>query len=316
MNDSLRLPYNSEVFGKKQKRIFKIFGTFTGNSEYSSEITGSDFVWALYPTINPFPYMNCVDENGNKKEHHQYYPYVGIRPCMEYSDMGDKADTIYDFGDGLKLVRYGTYPKRKCTPEEVSAIMKLQNEKLAQQTGSFYYRRSSSLEITHTRDGEPIVTFGKDPYFTSGYDLDIEFVDIYGNKYAYSDGTWYLVEPILWLVDEVENYAITEEIISGGIPIGRCFDKNTSTKIRSELLSIILFVDRVIKREIRDTITCHIRFPEVEECSNSILEETNILDGLTNRMTPEQLTYLEELITFYQDKKNNYYQGTYVRRGR
>lgn len=315
MNNTIRLPYNSEVFGRNQKRIFKIFGKVTGNSEYSSQITGSDWVWALQPTTNPYPCMNCVDGNGNKIEHHQFYPYVGIRPCMEYSDMGDKAHTIYDFGDGLKLVKYGMYPKRKCTPEEVSALMKLQNENLAQRTGSFYYRRSSSIEMTKTRDGESIVTF-KDPYFTSGYDLDTEFVDIYGNKYAYCHGTWYLVEPILWLVDEVENYAITEEIISGGIPVGKCFDKNTTTKIRSELLSIILFVDRVIKYEINDTITSHIRFPEVEDCPSQVFEETKILDGLTNRMTSEQLTYLEEMITFYQDKKDNYSPSSYVRRGR
>ena len=316
MNDSLRLPYNSEVFGSNQKRIFKIFGKVTGNSEFSSSITGRDFVWALNPYSNPYPHMFCVDENGNKIEYHQSNPFAGIRPCMEYSEMADKAQTIYDFGDGLKLVRYGTYPQRKCTEEEVNALEKLIDHDLAQRTGSFYYRRSSSLEITHTRDGEPIVTFGKDPYFTSGYDLDIEFVDIYGNKYAYSHGTWYLVEPILWLADEQENYAITEEMISGGIPAGRCFDKKTTTKIRSELFSIILFVDRVIRLEIRDSFIPHIRFPKIDESKQQILLETKVLEGLTNKMTPEQLTYLEELITFYQDKKNNYYQGTYVRRGR
>lgn len=306
MNNSLRLPRYSEVFGSNQKRIFKIFGKVTGNSEYSSRITGRDYVWALEPNTNPLPYMVCVDEQGNKAEYNQFYPFVGIRPCMEYSEMADIANTIYDFGDGLKLVKYGTYPKRECTSEEVSAIMELRKANLVQSTGSFYYRRSSSLEITQTRKGEPMVTFGKDPYFTSGYDLDIELMDIYGNKYAYCNGTWYLVEPILWLVDEKENYAITEEIISGGIPVGKCFDKNTTTKIRSELLSIILFVDRVIKSEIYDTITTHIRFPELDDNTNQVIQENKILEGLTDRMTPEQLTYLEEMITFYQDKKDNY----------
>ena len=317
MNNSLRLPRYSEVFGTNQKRIFKIFGKVTNNSEYSSRITGRDNVWALNPNTNPYPHMICVDEKGNQVEYHQFNPYAGIRPCMEYSDMADGAETVHDFGDGLKLVKYGTYPQRKCTNEEISALKNLMNEELADTSGSYYYRRSSSLEITRTKEGEPIVTFGRDPYFTSGYNLDNEVVDKYGNKYVNCNGIWYLVQPVLWLVDEIENYAITEEIISGGIPAGRCFDKNSTTKIRSELLSIILFVDRVIKIELHDTITSHIRFPEIDERLYLILKNyKTILKDLGNRMTPEQSIQLEEKIRYYQDKKDNYYQPNFVRRGK
>lgn len=317
MSNSLRLPRYSEVFGRNQKRIFKIFGKVTNNSEYSSRITGRDNVWALHPNTNPYPHMICVDEKGNQAEYHQFNPYAGIRPCMEYSAMADRAETVHDFGDGLKLVKFGAYPKRKCTSEEIAALKTLMDNELASTSGGYYYRRSSSLGMTKTKDGESIVTFGSDPYFTSCYELDSEVVDKYGNYYANCNGTWYLVQPVLWLVDEIENYAITEEIISGGIPAGKCFDKNSTTKIRSEQLSIILFVDRVIETELRDTIISHIEFPEIDERLYLMLRNyAPVLKDLRNRMTPEETIQLEEKIREYQEKKDNYYQYNLVKRGK
>ena len=139
--------------------------------------------------------------DGKIEDIHRSYPYIGIRPAVKYSEIAAQAKVIKKHNNGLKEVEYGEYPQ-----DEVR--VKLQ-EKLNQDL----------IDGQLERTGKEYTIYNNDEQNPDTIKL-IEVKDKDGNKYVNKNDTWYKVSPVIWMVNEKTNLAITKCMIQGGIPYG------------------------------------------------------------------------------------------------
>ena len=143
-----------------------------------------------------------IYENDGKIEYiNRFYPYIGIRPAVNYNEIAEQAKVIKEYDNGLKEVEYGEYPQEE--------VMEALQEKLNQDL------IDGQLEKT----GKEYTIYNNDEQNPDTIKL-IEVKDKDGNKYVNKNDTWYKVSPVRWMVNEETNLALTKYMIQGGIPYG------------------------------------------------------------------------------------------------
>lgn len=128
-------------------------------------------------------------------------PYIGIRPATSGLAICRNGTVIRELANGLKEVEYGEYPQEKVS-EELQA--KLDQDLLDEQ-----------LEKT----GMKYTVYNNDEENPDILKL-IEVQDKDGTKYVNRDNVWYKVSPVVWIVNEKSDLALTKYMIQGGIPYG------------------------------------------------------------------------------------------------
>lgn len=144
----------------------------------------------------------CIYTNDGKINYlDRSNPYVGIRPSTSRSVIESYGKTIRDLGNGLKEMECGEYPQEKVIDDFQEQLTQDLFEGKLNQTGRMY------------------TVYNNDEKNPDTIKL-IEVTDEDGNKYVNKDNTWYKVSPVIWIVNEKTNLALTKYMIQGGIPYG------------------------------------------------------------------------------------------------
>lgn len=141
-------------------------------------------------------------------------PMLGLRPAVRYSDIADLCENPILNKKGVLEIEYGEYPQTKVSDEEKIILNYM------------------SLTDQLTETGKEYKIFARDVRFSiaEGPRLDEsteeflvikEVVDEDGNKYVKRREDWFRVEPIKWCVDLEQDFAISKNILTGGMPYGK-----------------------------------------------------------------------------------------------
>ena len=138
---------------------------------------------------------------GNVEYLNRCNPYVGIRPSTSRIVIETYGKTIRELEDGLKEIECGEYPQEK--------VEDYLQEQLNQEL----------LDGKLNQTGRNFTIYNNDEEKPGLIKL-IEVIDKDGNKYVNKENIWYKVSPVVWIVNEKTNLALTKYMIQGGIPYG------------------------------------------------------------------------------------------------
>ena len=200
--------------------------------------------------------------------------YNGIRPATIYSSM---KDAIIRKSVTVKEVEYGEYPQWVVNEEYSKKLEDIYNSGNMEATGKIYTTDSSN--INYYRDNFSARTHKEYEYDGRKY---IRFVgDINGDGEFLSDGRtiktglvyWISVEPIIWLVDEKNDIALSKYIIVSGIQ----FDYHKEANPIFENNQIKNFMDTYLAKEIEciNTNTLEEQSSDIDEIFEEALFRIN-----------------------------------------
>ena len=148
--------------------------------------------------------------------------FVGARPSIKYSIIKEQANEPKEYKNGIMEITYGEYPQTIVDGNLSNQLESLYQANKLNTTGKTY--TTDSVSILNKKDSftprEHIeYEFNSKKYIR----INEEDYDCQGIKL--SDGTeiknghtyWIAVEPITWLINPLEDLAITKEIVFAGI---------------------------------------------------------------------------------------------------
>lgn len=203
-----------------------------------------------FPTeFDDIPYF--IDEKGKKKvwETKSIERDVGARPVVSYSSIKPYCKNKRT-NNGLIEVEYGEFPQTDDTKnfDELERLYK--NNKLTT-TGKKYTTDSFSTDYTEK--------FFKPKQYTEYEYKGNKYIRFVSNYLTYNNTSlsdnrkakrgeiyWVRVEPIVWLVDEQEDIAVTKKIIFSGVR----YDKYVHESRYFEMSEIKEYMDRYFAKEI------------------------------------------------------------------
>ncbi len=231
--------YGHKLFGHKQLEILKKYGKCAAITDFSILLGGyvspsgfasegnalkdrAGFWWTKSKVNIMDKYSDCVScVFGNDI---YFYPVLdcaaGARPALAYSSIKSiSSNEVVNF-IGIKEIEYGEYPQTVVEEDYSNELEKAYNNGSIRYTGKKY-----------TTDSE---RFDNDKGFSPRTHVEYEYK---GNKYirfvgdktgegeVLSDGRkiasdniyWVRVEPIVWLVDEKADIALSKKIIFSGV---------------------------------------------------------------------------------------------------
>lgn len=236
------------VFGNNQLDILKKYGTKAAVTDFAillGAAGGLETVklyyakdgylrkdrtswWWTQTQFNSDAYI--VNEKGEKSWEHVTNRRGGGRPALPYSQISKFCQNKV-IKDGILQVEYGFYPQYIANSEYLEAKYK-NNQLIA--TGKYYTTDSINVSIIYNDQkfqsrehieyeykGEKYIRFIGDENATGRVLSSSEVIDI-GNAY------WIHVSPIVWLVDEEQDIALSKKIIFSGVQF-----KNSNNKITS-----------------------------------------------------------------------------------
>ena len=190
----------------------------------------------------------------------------GARPALPYPSISSIASNEVRGSFGIKEIEYGEYPQT------------IVDERFSRELEGKYKRGTGIRETgkTYTTDSAKYDDYGmafeprKHEEFEYKGKKYIRIVGDYnGNGEKLSDGRkivlnepyWVAVEPIIWLVDEITNIALSKKIIFSGVQ----FKNRRDYQGDFDRTDIKQFMDDYFSKEIRLTSTMSYSVPESTE---------------------------------------------------
>lgn len=230
--------YGHKLFGHKQLEILKkygkcaaitdfsiLLGGYVSSREFTSEgnaLKDRAGLWWTKSKANIMDkYSNCVSSVFG---HDIFFSTVlncdsGARPALAYSSIKSISSNEVVNSIGIKEIEYGEYPQTVVEEDYSNELEKAYNNGSIRYTGKKY-----------TTDSERFSDKGFSPRTHIEYEYKgnkyIRFVgDKAGEGEVLSDGRkiasdniyWVRVEPIVWLVDEKADIALSKKIIFSGV---------------------------------------------------------------------------------------------------
>ena len=258
---------NDQVFGYDKSAIFKKYGTRAAATDFAilegAIVSSSRYVqdidivklrsgrWYVKDreTSLPLPVL----KRGFPEEVNTKWHQVGFRPVTSYSEIKDYAIDNGENIFGVKEVLFGEYPSSIETYDVEELLEKdYQNNLLATKDSGF------TINQAIIKDEEEIFSPLKLPRISHNNDEYVRMTGNYNNAgSSLSDkrvihskkNYWTLIEPIIWLVDEEKDIAITKDILFNSIP----YEQN------------IPFEDTTIYKFLNDNFAKEINHQEVYE---------------------------------------------------
>lgn len=150
--------------------------------------------------------------------------FLGIRPVLKYSSIKNEINNTKISDKEVLEVQYGEYPQTIC--KESAEIEKMYKEGKLLKTEKTYTINSKN---TNTFSPETLNEYYyKDKkYIRFIADRDIIRTKLSNKKYIeYGKAYWIEVEPIIWMIDENNDIAVSKKLLTTGIP----FDKSYNGK--------------------------------------------------------------------------------------
>lgn len=236
-----------------------IYKSFAHLTHFAAKIGGGTTWATGTTKLKEKPYPRCegayeqvvIDEYGrlrtvNMGEHH-----IGIRPAVAFSEIEKDCIVLGEDHCNLTRVQYGEYPQTKVLDDrnleealnkgklkETSKEYSIPNPTIEHQGDyfnqpwtprpeiQFIYEDGVNLPGLYFPPGVRKFSLPQHSLFNNltldknePYKKAKEYISEDGTKYVKVEKGWFKVEPITWRVDKTNNIAITEEIISGGVPI-------------------------------------------------------------------------------------------------
>ena len=166
-----------------------------------------------------------VDNKGDITSENPFKHNIGIRPVVRYSSIKDSATNIKTKNSIFKKeVEFGEYPQMvaSVTLSKKLAKLYLSNDENLKETGKSYTTNINIVKIDN-----PFFPYKHFEYEYNGEKYILFFSDETVNNKVLSNGVtaedgnlyWIKVEPIVWLVDEVNDIAISKRVLLSGISI-------------------------------------------------------------------------------------------------
>lgn len=306
-----------EVIGPNKKRIFGIIGLISKSTSFAQNIGYINDEYVLSGSVLPkdtkssyYDFDNILREQkatvinrkGQKDYRNIHNPSVGIRLSGKYSDIKDQAKVVEVLGDGIKVVEYGEYPTALTFEIQGQKTHSLDKEKMLIETGKTYWIPNLEIQTYLSPYLESHVRCYLGENKPEEYVEIKEYVDSKGNKYAEHNGTYYLVQPLRWYVDEKEDYVVSINTIAGGLPYGSYFQM-----LYPELEDTYSVDYFVTNKLVQDLIPSEIYELPEEYIPEPVVEESTPTVSLPNldNLNREQLEALQAKIAQMLEQKNN-----------
>ncbi len=252
-----------QIFGEKKLDIIKRYGTKAAVTDFSillngyastfstdeDENTRTGFWWTKSSDMILEAY--AVTASGDQDYYAVIDREIGCRPAINYSSIMDDSSFNKRGYNSVLEVLYGEYPQTVAFKDYSSKLERLYQNGQLNKTGKSYTADSADLN-DFCFNFKPI-TFTEYDYNGCKY---IRFVS--GKNYGgqtLSNGEiiireqpyWVRVEPIVWLVDEKADIALSKNIIFSGIK----FKNEANYKGVFEETDIYSFMNDIFAKEIK-----------------------------------------------------------------
>lgn len=306
-----------EVIGTTKKRIFSIIGLFSKSTDFARNLGYINNEYVLSGSVVPKDTQSSyydfdkilreqratiVKDNNELDYRGLHNPFLGIRLSGNYSDIENQSKVVEVLENGIKVVEYGEYPTSLIFEIQGQKTYKLDKEKMFKETGKTYWVPNLEVQTFLNPSLEPYVKYYLREKDQKEYIELKEYIDSNGNKYVEHNGSYYIVKPLRWYVDEEEDYIVCIDTIAGGLPYGSYFQM-----LEPELedtYSVDYFVSNklvqdLIPSEIYELPGEYIQEPKQEESIPTVS-----LPNLDN-LNREQLEALQAQIAQILTQKNN-----------
>ena len=253
-----------QIFGENNLDIIRRYGTKRAiitdfsillggyvSSDYTSEGNKKDRVGSWWTkTHNEHYDAYIVHIYGDELFNYVQSRTSGARPALPYSSIPSISFTRVRDDNGIKEIEYGEYPQTIVDENYSRELEREYNNRSLRTTWKNYTTDSVSCNDADT--SFIARTHTEYEYNGSKY---IRFVgDLNCNGKVLSDGRviksgdvcWVKVEPIIWLVDEKENIALSKKIIFSGVQ----FSHERNYKGDFEKTDIKQFMDNYFSKDI------------------------------------------------------------------
>ena len=255
---------DEQCFGDKQLDILKKYGTkcaitdfsillggYVARGYYTSEGNLLKDRTGWWWTKTPFSYnAHVVNGTGDKSWFKVYERYGGARPALPYLSISSISSNGVRGTNGILEVEYGEYPQTVVIEDFARTLESAYSNEIISQTGKSYTTDS----IGHHDFYTPFQARTHTEYEYNGKKY-IRFVgDSNCKGRVLSDGRaiqegivyWVEVEPIVWLVDEKEDIALSKKLIFSGVQ----FKNSSGYKGNFERTDIKQFMDTHFSKDI------------------------------------------------------------------
>ena len=215
----------------------------------------------------------------------------GARPALPYSSIQQVSSNGVRGASGIKETLYGEYPQTIVDENYSRELERAYNNGSLRTTGKNYTTDSISNPVTDTSFRARVHT--EYEYNGSKY---IRFVgDSYRGEEVLSDGRtiqsgntyWVRVEPIIWLVDERANIALSKKIIFSGVQFKNRrdykddFDRTDIKQFMDNYFSKEIVSDRVYSQttSVEQTQNLEGKEPVRKQNPSTSVEQTQNLEG-------------------------------------
>lgn len=230
MNNDFAFLTKEQVFGKNKLDIIKRYGTKCDISDFAVLLGGIVFknlvrdgiffedrvgYWGMEPS-SPSYNLHIVNNFGHEEICYLGSRTYGVRPALLYSSISSNKV------GGVKEVEYGEYPQMLVTKSYSDELEQVYNSGKLKVTGKSYTTDSVDRwddksifsprkHIEYEYNGKKYIRFVGDANCIDQLLSNGEEGEI-GKPY------WLAVSPIVWLVDEEADIALSKRIIVSGVP--------------------------------------------------------------------------------------------------
>ena len=262
----LDLLEENQIFGDKRLSIFDkyetratitdfsvLLGVFVSSTFYTSE--GNRTCWWWTKTDDGDDDVRIVCNNGNRDYSIVNRRYIGVRPALPYSSISNIFSNKEKSANGILEVLYGEYPQDIVDENYSRKLESAYNNGSLRTTGKSYTTDSVRYQDTDTSfsarthaeyeyNGQKFIRFVGGSNGTSEVLSD-------GREIKKGEIYWVKVEPIIWLVDEEKDIAITKKIIVSGVQ----FNKERKYKGDFKNTDLYKFMNTYLIKDMFDNVS-------------------------------------------------------------
>ena len=249
----------NEACSIKQLQIFKKYGTNAAVTDFtlllgievSNDHTSdtSYYLDPLFSDTRAADYWTKTIEEGKVVTISSYSfgynsltkginKYIGIRPVIKYSDIKDDVQDKQISDKKVLEVEFGEYPQTVCDEKTRLELEKEYSENKLEKTGKKYSINKTSIFTEYYYNEKKYIRFIADREIIRTKLSNKNYIE-YGKAY------WIKVEPIIWMIDEKEDKAVSKKLLITGMP----YDKENN--IDFEKTYIYKYLNNYFIKEIK-----------------------------------------------------------------
>lgn len=167
--------------------------------------------------------------NGEKKLDDRF---IGIRPIVKYSDIKNSCYDEILSDKNVKEVKFGEYPQTLCEKKTYNELEELYKKGMLKRSNKIY-TTDSKISGQFKKQTHIEYEYNVNKYIRFIADRNIVRAKLSDEKnIEYNKAYWIKTEPIIWMIDEKENIAVSKRILISGIP----FDDNYNCDYNNSLI--------------------------------------------------------------------------------